>query len=156
MYGLCRVIARPGYLWLLSTVLIAGCCSYAGLPIIEVEVNERPLLLEVAADRPSRSCGLAYRRSLPEGHGMLFVVPEPEPLEFWMRDTRIPLAIAFLDQQGRILSIEQALMSGRDARYRSPGPAAFAIEVAAGWFEKNDVSVGDLLQINLPPELEVR
>ena len=40
--------------------------------------------------------------------------------------------------------------------YRSPGPVAFAIEVAAGWFEKNDVSVGDAVKINLPPELEVR
>ncbi len=140
----------------LLAAMVAGCCSTAGLPVTELDVHGAALQLEVAANRGARSCGLSTRRSLPADRGMLFVVPEPESLEFWMRDTSLPLSIAFLDADGRILSIESMAPQQRGERYRSPAPARYAIEVNAGWFQTHGAKVGDVLEISLPADLQVR
>lgn len=84
-------------------------------------------------------------RSLPEDGGMAFVWTEPTETAFWMKDTLIPLSIAFVDDAGRI----QAIREMRPCRsepcpvYRSDGPFVLAIEANAGWFRRNGISVGD-------------
>ncbi|MFI4924838.1 MAG: DUF192 domain-containing protein, partial [Vicinamibacteria bacterium] len=75
------------------------------LPISKIQVGAYPVSAEVAQTPDQRSLGLMFRFSLPADHGMLFVFPEPQPLGFWMRNTYIPLSIAYIDADGRIVSI---------------------------------------------------
>jgi len=120
---------------LIAGLLLAGGCVCARpLPEVSVCTKGTILTLEVAANPTARACGLSYRKSLAPDHGMLFVVPEPEALQFWMRDTRIPLSIAFLNQAGQVLDIQEAKPAQRREHYVAPVPVTYAIEVNAGWF----------------------
>ncbi|HXK24905.1 MAG TPA: DUF192 domain-containing protein [Myxococcota bacterium] len=102
------------------------------------------MTVEVAATSASRGRGLMFRSELPEDRGMLFVFPEEKVLEFWMRNTDIPLSIAFADASGRIVQI--ADMEPRsEALVSSGAPARYALEVNRGWYAKHGVGRGDSL-----------
>jgi uncharacterized membrane protein (UPF0127 family) len=73
-----------------------------------------------------------------------------------MKDTSIPLSIAFIDDAGRILSIQKMAPFQTEARYRSPGPVRYALEVNQGWFENHGVSIGDTVGMELPGSLDIR
>ena len=87
---------------------------------------------------------------------MLFVYPDVAIREFWMKNTHIPLDLAFLTKQGRIAEIYQMAPSDPDYRYRSQQPAAMALEVRAGWFEAHDVDIGDSITIQIPESVTIR
>ena len=91
--------------------------------------------------RSSRQTGLMHRFSLPNDHGMLFVFAAPQPLSFWMRNTYIPLSIAFVDAQGRILNIEELAPQDERSKF-STGPALYAIEMRKGWFAQKGIRAG--------------
>ena len=96
------------------------------------------------ADRPeTRQSGLMFRRSLPVDEGMLFVFEQQQQLEFWMKNTYLPLEIAFVASNGTILNIEAMKPLDEGPRYRSRGPARFAIEANQGWFRQHGVKPGD-------------
>ncbi len=76
---------------------------------------------------------------------MLFVFPEERVLDFWMRNTRIPLSIAFADASGRIVRIAD-MEPFSDAQVSSGAPARYALEVNAGWFARRGVRTGDDLR----------
>lgn len=96
---------------------------------------------EVARTPEQRARGLMYRDELPEGTGMLFVFEDLAPRSFWMRNTYIPLDIAFLDTDRRIVDIQQ--MQPLDERFTdSAAPAMFALEVPQGWFARKGIGVG--------------
>jgi uncharacterized membrane protein (UPF0127 family) len=141
---------------ILMLLALAGCVCSRPLPETAIPVNDTLLDLEIAADHTARACGLAYRESLPADRGMLFVMAEPTEFVLWMRDTKMPLSIAFLDEQGRILNIQDAQPAQRRERYSSPADTRYAIEVNRGWFERHQVEVGDTLEIDLPASLRVR
>ena len=82
------------------------------LPTVQVVVKGHELTIELATTPETRSCGLSLRDSLPENRGMLFVYAEPEILTFWMKNTLMPLSIAFIDTVGRVVSIKVIGMSG--------------------------------------------
>ena len=104
-----------------------------------------PITVEIADTPALRERGLMYRDSLPRNHGMLFVYPDEQIRSFWMRNTRIPLDIAFLDRNGTIVNVE--LMEAQtDENTLSTAPAMYALEMAAGWFEQNDVGAGDRME----------
>jgi len=84
-----------------------------------------------------------FRRSLPEDEGMLFVFEEPQMLEFWMKNTYVPLDIAFIASDGRILNIEAMKPLDDGPRYRSKGSARYAVEANRGWFDRHGVKPGD-------------
>jgi len=126
------------------------------LPGITARVNGHTLSLAVAASPEARRCGLSERDRLPEDEGMLFVLPAPRMFSFWMKNTRLPLSIAFLDEEGRILSIEQMAPLNADAIYSSPGPVRFAVEVNQGWYAAHGVRVGDVIRFALPGGLRIQ
>ena len=111
------------------------------LPITTIRVGPHPVVAEVAATPDQRTIGLMYRFSLPPDHGMLFVFPEPQPLSFWMRNTFIPLSIAFIDAEGRILNIVD-MAPRSDATHPSRGEALYALEMRKGWFADKGVGPG--------------
>ena len=119
------------------------------LPITTIKVGPHPVAAEVAATPDQRTIGLMYRFSLPADHGMLFVFPEPQPLSFWMRNTYIPLSIAYIDVEGRILNVVE-LAPRSDATHPSRGEALYALEMRKGWFADKGVGPGTRVT-GLPP-----
>ncbi len=126
------------------------------LPTVQVVVKGHDLVIELATTPEARSCGLSLRDSLPTNRGMLFVYAEPEILTFWMKNTRMPLSIAFIDPAGRVVGIQKMNPFPTTTVYASPVPALYALEVNQGWFEKNGVGVGDVVEFNLPITLDIR
>lgn len=119
------------------------------LPVTNLKVGPHPVAAEVASTPEQRTIGLMYRFSLPADHGMLFVFPEPQPLAFWMRNTYIPLSIAFIDAEGRILNVEE-MPPRSDATHPSRGDALYALEMRKGWFAERGVGPGARVT-GLPP-----
>jgi uncharacterized membrane protein (UPF0127 family) len=97
---------------------------------------------EIAATEATRTTGLMNRFSLQPDHGMLFVFKQPQPLAFWMKNTYIPLSIAFIGADGRILNIED-MAPRTETTHPSRGPALYALEMKKGWFADHGVVPGD-------------
>ena len=96
---------------------------------------------EVARTPEERERGLMYREKLEDGRGMLFVFPDSQIRSFWMKNTFIPLDIAYMDESLRIVDI-QAMQPEDEDTYPSAMPAMFALEVPRGWFQEVGVEVG--------------
>ncbi len=116
-----------------------------GRPTTVLRVGGHEVRAEVADSDEERRRGLMGRDSLPEDHGMLFVYPEQRTLSFWMRNTRIPLDIAFIDRSGVIVDV-QTMQPETEELHRSRQPALYALEMEAGWFEEHGVDVGDRVE----------
>ncbi|TEA78150.1 DUF192 domain-containing protein [Allopusillimonas ginsengisoli] len=118
------------------------------LPTTQLLVGGQSVQAEVAATEQSRSYGLMNRSALPDNHGMLFVFEHPGNVCFWMKDTLIPLSIAFIDEQGKITNIEnmqpQSLTSHCPVR-----PIRYALEMEQGWFSARQIGPGTVVE-NLP------
>ena len=148
------VFITAGFLWV-SLVLPAFACSQA-LPFTEIKVRGHALSVEIAANPTARTCGLSQRAKLPENNGMLFVFPTARHASFWMKDTQISLSIAFLDDDGRIISIQKMAPLDVEKRYRSGRPVRYALEVNQGWFVQHRIRVGDMVELQLPAMLDIR
>ena len=108
---------------------------------------------EVARTETEQQQGLMYRESMPENHGMLFVYPEPRYMFFWMKNTKIPLAIAFIREDGVVGNIEEMKPAAGPfdplEHYASKYKSRFALEMNRGWFERHGVKEGDRIEIPL-------
>ena len=100
---------------------------------------------EVAADDATRQQGLMFRTSMGKNDGMLFVFPELGYHAMWMRNTLIPLSVAYMDQAGRILSIHE-MQPQTETPHQAAGPARYALEMNAAWFTSHKVRVGDTIK----------
>ena len=99
---------------------------------------------EIADDQNEQLRGLMYRTALAKNRGMLFVYPDEEERSFWMRNTLIPLSVAFMDSEVRIVDIDDMKPLDDDPPgYVSAEPAQYALEVNQGFFEERGVEVGD-------------
>lgn len=130
----------------IALILIALTWSFPvdaqSLPTMELTINGHRVTAEVAATTASRTTGLMHRFSLRPDHGMLFVFDEPQPLAFWMKNTYIPLSIAFIASDGRILNIED-MAPQTEMTHDSHGPARYALEMKKGWFAQFGIKAGD-------------
>ena len=132
---------------------LAGVSPGQACPVdnkhIEITINGHSLTAEVAADLESHMCGLAFRDDLPADRGMLFAYAQDQIIGFWMKNTFIPLSIAFLNADGRILEIHTMKPNDTALRYISRVPARYALEVNQGWFHRNDIVAGDRAEFDL-------
>ncbi len=135
-------MTSPYVLW----VLVA--CAGSHHSPVKIEVDGHAITVEVVSTPETRSKGLMDRDSMAEDAGMLFVYPDEQPRSFWMKNTRIPLSIAFADHTGKIVRIAD-MTPYTTNNTPSLYPAMYALETNVGWFEKNDVVAGELLS-NLP------
>jgi uncharacterized membrane protein (UPF0127 family) len=104
--------------------------------------------VEVADDLAEQAKGLMDRTALGESRGMLFVYPEERELSLWMKNTLIPLSIAFIDSERRIIDIQAMKpLDDEPPHYVSAEPAQYALEVNQGFFEKSGVKVGDRVEL---------
>lgn len=117
------------------------------LPTLTIRVGGTPLVVEVADEEAERRRGLMYRSALPEDQGMLFVFPDDDFRRFWMRNTYLPLSIAYVAADGEIVTILDMEPHVEDGDYWSTRKARYAIETNQGWFDRHGVSVGDRVAI---------
>ncbi len=129
-------------------LLLVGCARDVGGARLEVHplvVGNRSIRVEVAANPADRRLGLMYRESLPEDHGMLFIFRAEKVRSFWMKNTPLPLSIAFADSGGKIVHIADLEPHSTDPVW-SGRPAKLALEMNRGWFARRGVFVGDAIQ----------
>lgn len=129
-------------LWALLAGAAGAQTTAQQLPAISLNAGLHLISAEVARTPEQRAIGLMHRRSMPTNAGMLFVFDQDEPLCFWMKNTLIPLAIAFLKEDGTILNIEEMKPQSLDS-HCSARPARYALEMNAGWFAKRGLKAGD-------------
>lgn len=139
-------------LWAALLVLIvfgpAATASDRELPVMTMTLGGKTLTAEVAVTPTDRNRGLMNRARLAPDRGMLFVFETERPVSFWMKNTLIPLDIAFVDRKGKILQIQTMAVPKKGeplVHYRSRMPVRYALEVHAGWFAKNGVAVGQVV-----------
>lgn len=101
---------------------------------------------EIADSEAERRRGLMERTALADNAGMLFVFEQERQLSFWMKNTIIPLSIAYIDAGGRIVDI-QDMQPLDETSHPSDGPAQYALEVNQGFFEENGIEVGDRVEL---------
>ena len=116
------------------------------LATINVEINDVSLEVEVAATGLERNRGLSYRKHLDSDAGMLFVYQQERPLIFTMRETSIPLSIAFISADLVINEIHK-MEPWATQNYPSKIQAQYALEVNQGWFERNGIKAGDRIKL---------
>jgi uncharacterized protein len=102
---------------------------------------------EVASTGPQRTRGLMWRTSLPEGTGMLFIFTREQPLSFWMRNTLIPLDMAFIAADGSVVNVIANAEPRTLVARPSAAPALYVLEVPGGWAQKVGLKAG--LQLKL-------
>lgn len=123
-------------------LLLMIACDGAKADTREIVVDGTTIRVEIADEPVERNLGLMYRDSLGADAGMLFVYPDAKERSFWMKDTKVPLTIAYVDATGTIVHL--ADMRPLDTSpVPSVKPAMYALEMNQGWFAKHDVAVGD-------------
>jgi uncharacterized membrane protein (UPF0127 family) len=125
-------------------------------PTIELRVGGQTLLIELAVTSDQRERGLMFRSQMAANTGMLFVFPNDQNLSFWMRNTQLPLSIAFIDANQRILNVEEMQAFDDKTIHQSRGPARYALELNQGWFAQYGVKAGDPVEFTLPADLDIR
>jgi uncharacterized membrane protein (UPF0127 family) len=109
------------------------------LPVTELSAGIHVIRAEVANTPDKRSTGLMFRQSLAPNHGMLFVFDEPDRQCFWMRNTLLPLSIAFIEDDGTIVNIENMAPQTEDA-HCSRKAVRYALEMEQGWFAARGIT----------------
>ncbi|MBP0621294.1 DUF192 domain-containing protein [Cupriavidus consociatus] len=115
--------------------------AQAALPVVPLTAGMYAIQAEVAATPAAREQGLMYRKSMPVNGGMLFVFEQKAGHCFWMRNTELPLSIAFLADDGTIVNIED--MAPRSENNHCPKAAIrYALEMNQGWFAQKGIRAG--------------
>ncbi len=129
-------------------VFLVATCSIIKSKRLTLSINGRPLAVEIARTKAQRKKGLMYRDEIGRHEGMIFVFRKDQYLTFWMKNTRIPLSIAFLDKNGKVTDIYD--MEPYSLRpVRSTKECRYAIEVNRGFFNECNLSVGDRIDLSL-------
>lgn len=119
-------------------LMVSGAQAQA---LLELSAGIHRIRAEVANTDKTRAEGLMFRKSLPANYGMLFVFDQTAQHCMWMRNTLIPLSVAFADAQGLIINIEEMLPQTED-NHCAVKPAKFALEMNAGWFKTHGIGLG--------------
>jgi uncharacterized protein len=117
---------------------------------VSATIKGKPFTLEIADTDPKRERGLMYRDSMPADHGMIFLFDAPDNYRFWMKNTRIPLDIIFLDATGKVIDIEPR--KAHDETSMGPeDPTSYVIELNSGAAKNIGLTRGD--HIDIPQKL---
>lgn len=131
---------RPRLASLILALLAAPALAQE-LPVVQLNAGMYLIRAEVAGDFESRAQGLMYRKQLPSNAGMLFIFEQPGEQCMWMKNTLIPLSVAFMDDRGAIINIEDMAPQTLDS-HCARRPARYALEMNGGWFAARGVRPG--------------
>lgn len=126
-----------------AALLLATHCAWSQ-GALELSAGIHRIRAEVANTPASRAEGLMYRKSLPANYGMLFVFDQTAQHCMWMRNTPMPLSVAFIDGNGRIINVEE-MLPHTDNNHCASKPAKFALEMSSGWFRSRGLPSGTQL-----------
>ncbi|MBI78916.1 MAG: hypothetical protein CMQ51_00625 [Gammaproteobacteria bacterium] len=115
------------------------------MKITEINISGYIINAEVADSPASHLQGLMNRTKLPWSSGMLFVYPTPYRISLWMKNTPIPLSVAFINNNRQIIHITD-MQPKTTTIHRSPTPAKYALEVNEGWYDKYHIKAGDTVR----------
>lgn len=140
--GLVRKFVFIGGVVIIGLVLMFAIKSQKGMtPLL---IGQQRLSVEIAKTSQKRSVGLCCRDSLPEDQGMLFVYDEPGDYRFWMKDTKIPLDMFWIDSNKQIVHIERDVQpSSYPKSFGSTKPAKYVLETNAGFADKYKINNRD-------------
>jgi uncharacterized protein len=130
--------------------LLSACHTSRAAGTVEVVSGSGkvlPVAVELAVTPDARQLGLMYRDELAAGSGMLFIFPEAAPQAFWMKNTKIPLDILFIDDTGRIVRLHARTTPYSEDSLPSDAPVRFVLEVPGGWSADNGVKEGDTVRL---------
>ena len=113
---------------------------------IEGGAGKVTLKAEIARTQAQHQQGLMYRKELKDGEGMLFIFEKDDVLSFWMKNTLVPLSVAYITSDGRILEIYNMEPGSLDP-VNSSRSARYALEVPQGWFSREGLAAGDKLDL---------
>jgi len=130
---------------LAAAAWIASGVAFAELPILELSAGIHLVRAEVAYTFETRAQGLMFRQHLGPNQGMFFVFPQSELHCMWMKNTLIPLSVAFVDEKGKIVSISD-MQPQTETSHCAAAPAKFALEMPAGWFATKGIKPGTTIQ----------
>lgn len=129
----------------LGLALSAAVRAQGAMPVMELSAGMHRIEAEVAADQQNRMVGLMNRKAMAPQRGMLFVFPQQNTHCMWMRNTLIPLSVAFLDDDGIIINIENMQPHSED-NHCAKVPARYALEMNLGWFAQRGIKPGTKLK----------
>ncbi|MFQ5962722.1 MAG: DUF192 domain-containing protein [Candidatus Scalinduaceae bacterium] len=148
MMSSCFDIVRSNYFQIFFLVVLTpvlwGCSKHTNISnssLYEIKINNEIIHVEVASTQSERMLGLMFREKLDKNHGMLFIYPQEEYLSFWMKNTRIPLSLAFINSNGKIIQIE-SMVPYSLTNHVSEDKVRYALEMEEDWFRKNEIRVG--------------
>ena len=141
----------PGVKIILAVIVVvfvfSVSCQRKKLTTTTLSINSRPLTVEIARTKKQRVRGLMHREELDWNRGMLFIFEEEKVLSFWMKNTKIPLSIAYLDNEGKVTDIfnmEPYSLKPVTSRFE----CKYALEVNQGFFQESGLSVGDRIDLD--------
>ena len=126
---------------LIFALFFSQAIAQSTMPQMELTIHKHVLTAEVASNDADRMQGLMHRRMLPENRGMLFVFPNVAYHGMWMMNTYVPLSVAFINEAGVIINIEDMQPHTRDS-HNAASPARYALEMNLGWFRKRGIKPG--------------
>ena len=134
---------------ILCMLIPAASCKSKKLPVIDITITRadgttQTVKAEVAEKEEDRNHGFMERKTIPDGTGMLFVFEKEQILSFWMKNTPHPLSIAYIDSRGKIRNIYDMTPFSLTP-IKSTSSVRYALEVPQGWFEKENINVGDIV-----------
>jgi uncharacterized protein len=135
---------------MLLLIVQSAACPLPGSGDCRIEINNKngkpvALQVEIADTDPMRMKGLMDRKKMSWNRGMLFVFDSVAKQNFWMKNTYIPLSIAYIGKNGTINEIYDMKPLDISVTYPSNKPAGYALEVNRGWFEKNNITSGCII-----------
>lgn len=116
-------------------------------PLQTLKVGSHTVQIELACTAEEQQLGLMHRDKLPQHQGMLFVFDRERPLSFWMKNTRIPLSIAYINASGVIVDV-QDMQPFDETPHPTAQPAQYALEMNQGWFAGRGIQVGERIQLD--------
>ena len=143
MSRLLQHFVQRSFKFFLCILFVSGANASEVIPI-EKYFSE----LEIASTYQDRRKGLMFRKELPEDFGMIFVWDSKKIQCMWMRNTFVPLSVAYIDNLGEIIDIYDMVPLSKTS-VCSKKPVLYALEVNQGWFKKKGINVGDILTIDL-------
>lgn len=134
---------------LFITLLLTSLIGYAGLAhaentVVDLQIGEHKIHAELAATSAAQKKGLMFRTSLLDHQGMLFVYEQPTEACMWMKNTVIPLSVAFINRTGHIINIARMRPLSKKL-HCSEADAFYALEMTEGWFQARGVQAGSLI-----------
>lgn len=124
-----------------ALILAAGSAAAQPTPVVQLNAGMHLIRAEVAADFNTRALGLMHRTAMPTNAGMLFIFDEDATHCMWMKNTLIPLSVAFMDERGAVINIEDMEPQTEDS-HCAKKPARYALEMNRGYFAARGIKPG--------------